>query len=79
MPHQNVLLAGELCDMEGSVGQEEEGVLSCCQLLKGGHTVHPCDADVEEENRVVGHMVHKHRLKLAGGQAGHCDPATYKI
>ena len=50
---QNLSPAGEGCDMEGHVGEDEERVGVLGKLLKSRHIVRPRERQVDEEAEIL--------------------------
>ena len=51
--HQNLSLAGEGGDMEGNVGEDEQGVGVLRKLLQPGHVVLTSEGQVDQEAKVL--------------------------
>ena len=49
---QNLSPAGEGGDMEGDVGEDEEGVSVLGELLQAGHVVRPREREVDQEAEI---------------------------
>ena len=50
--HQNLSPAGEGGDMEGDVGEDEEGVGVLRKLLQSGYVVRPRESEVDQEAEI---------------------------